>query len=76
MSDPNLANLTAQVEELRLELATITHDMAANNNAFFLVTMALIIFCELSLEISFCRFYEMKAFVLFCLKMFYDFDKK
>ncbi|KAI6170872.1 Ammonium transporter [Aphelenchoides bicaudatus] len=44
MTEPNLANLTAEIAELKLELSHLTHDISANNNAFFLVTMALIIF--------------------------------
>ncbi|KAI6177934.1 Ammonium transporter family and Ammonium transporter AmtB-like domain-containing protein [Aphelenchoides fujianensis] len=39
-----IANLTAEVALLKGALRTVSEDMAENNNAFFLVTMALIIF--------------------------------
>lgn len=44
--DPLLLNMTDEVSQLKLQLAELTKNMGENNNAFFLVTMALIIFCE------------------------------
>ncbi|KAI6203746.1 Ammonium transporter [Aphelenchoides besseyi] len=39
-----IANLSAEVQALKETLKTVTEDMSENNNAFFLCTMALIIF--------------------------------
>ncbi|KAI6208492.1 Ammonium transporter [Aphelenchoides besseyi] len=39
-----IANLSAEVETLKATLKTVIDDMSENNNAFFLCTMALIIF--------------------------------
>lgn len=62
-SNPNLDNLTAQLDQLKLEIATLTHDSDENSNAFFLVTMALIIFCKFAFKKQFnvCRLSVMQA---------------
>jgi Amt family ammonium transporter len=44
MSDLTTSNLSAELDGLKLQVAQLTKDMAENNNAFFLCTMALIIF--------------------------------
>jgi Amt family ammonium transporter len=43
-NDLQLANLTVELSKLKSQLKTMNENMAENNNAFFLVTMALIIF--------------------------------